>query len=381
MISSRAPVGYCAVASNPVSTNQGFRSLLLDEGIDPFFIRYYVLYSRDYLEEHASGTTFKELSGGALGELLFPIPPLETQRRIVARIDELFSELEDGETALARAREDLEVYRKALLKAAVTGELTADWRAANPCTETGEQLLKRILAERRTRWEADPKNKGKRYKEPAAPDTSALPELPEGWAWAGIEQLIATLRNGLSVKPASSPPGLPILRISAVREMSVSTADVRWLPESVASDGYWVRKGDLLFTRYNGSPDLVGVCGRYRDQQNVLHPDKLMRADPIINDDDLYDFFEMAANTGETRKFIASYTKTSAGQHGVSGDTVKRAPMPLPPENEIRQIMERLSAALTTGIESASALAAIADLNNSLRQSILAAAFKGELVQ
>ena len=128
LISSRAPVGYCAVASIPVSTNQGFRSLVLDEGIDPFFIRYYVLYSRDYLEEHASGTTFKELSGGALGELLFPIPPLETQRRIVARIDELFSELDDGETALARAREDLEVYRKALLKAAVTGELTADWR-------------------------------------------------------------------------------------------------------------------------------------------------------------------------------------------------------------------------------------------------------------
>lgn len=381
LMSVRAPVGPTNIASVRCGIGRGLAAIRPFGGVERSWLRYWFILSQQALVDRATGTTFEAITGNVLRSHYIPVPPLETQQRLVARIDELFSELDDGEAALARAREDLEIYRKALLKAAVTGELTADWRAANPCRETGEQLLKRILAERRARWEANPKNKGKRYKEPTAPDTSGLPELPEGWAWAGIEQLIATLRNGLSVKPASSPPGLPILRISAVREMSVSTADVRWLPESVASDGYWVRKGDLLFTRYNGSPDLVGVCGRYRDQQNVLHPDKLMRADPIINDDDLYDFFEMAANTGETRKFIASYTKTSAGQHGVSGDTVKRAPMPLPPENEIRQIMERLSAALTTGIESASALAAIADLNNSLRQSILAAAFKGELVQ
>ena len=71
------------------------------------------------------------------------------QRAIVARIDELFTELDDGEAALARARADLGTWRKALLKAAVTGELTADWRAANPPTETGADLLARILAERR----------------------------------------------------------------------------------------------------------------------------------------------------------------------------------------------------------------------------------------
>jgi type I restriction enzyme S subunit len=74
----------------------------------------------------------------------------------------------------------VETYRKGLLKAAVTGELTADWRRDNPPQETGEQLLQRILTDRRARWQADPKNARKKYTEPAEPDTDGLPELPEG---------------------------------------------------------------------------------------------------------------------------------------------------------------------------------------------------------
>ena len=110
-----------------------------------------------------------------------PLPPLETQREIVAGIDALFAEVEDGEAALARARADLGTWRKALLKAAVTGELTADWRAVHPPHETGTDLLARILTERRTRWHADPRNKGKRYVEPVGPNTDELPGLPAEW--------------------------------------------------------------------------------------------------------------------------------------------------------------------------------------------------------
>ncbi len=77
--------------------------------------------------------------------MALPIPlRSNVQRSIVARIDELFTDLDDGEAALARARTDLGTWRKALLKAAVTGELTADWRTANPPTETGADLLARI---------------------------------------------------------------------------------------------------------------------------------------------------------------------------------------------------------------------------------------------
>ena len=71
----------------------------------------------------------------------FPLAPLAEQRRIVARVDALFAEIAEGEAALAAARKGLDTFRRALLKAAVSGELTKDWRAANPATETGHDLL------------------------------------------------------------------------------------------------------------------------------------------------------------------------------------------------------------------------------------------------
>lgn len=381
LISSRAPVGYCAIAAGEITTNQGFRSLVCDESIDPFFIRYYVLLSRQYLEANASGTTFKELSGTALSNLLFPVPPIDTQRRIVARIDELFSELDDGEDELARAHTDLENYRKALLKAAVTGELTADWRDDAEAADSGTDLLGTILSDRRIRWEADPSNRGKRYAEPVPPGTQDLPSLPDGWTWAAFGQVIDRLRNGISIKPANTPPGIPILRISSVRAMSVNASDHRWLPTDFEVGDAFAQFGDLLFTRYNGNPELVGVCGRYRSRTPVAYPDKVMCAPPSAVLPALADYLEMAMNAGAARKFVQAYTKTSAGQHGVSGDTVKRTPVPLPPAKEIEKIVTLYQSASALAEEGWRQATDLRSGSTTLRQSILSAAFRGELVQ
>ena len=105
----------------------------------------------------------------------------------------MFSELDAGVAALERARERLKLYRASVLKAAVEGALTADWRAEHPDVEPASALLERILVERRRLWEEDqlrkfaakgkppPKNWRARYKEPIAPDTTGLPTLPKGW--------------------------------------------------------------------------------------------------------------------------------------------------------------------------------------------------------
>ena len=116
-----------------------------------------------------------------------PCPPRGTKIAVIARIDELFTDLDDGEAALARARVDLGAWRKALLKAAVTGELTADWRAANPPTETGADLLARILDERRARWLDEPPQRSKalhRAKQPRGRTNSHLsPRAGHGRRW------------------------------------------------------------------------------------------------------------------------------------------------------------------------------------------------------
>ena len=139
------------------------------------------------------------------------------------------------------------------------------------------------------------------------------------------------------------------------------------------------KRGDLLFTRYNGSPDFVGVCGRFTSDQPVAYPDKLMAAQPVHQDEVIGSFLELACNAGESRRFIEQNTKTTAGQHGVSGETIKAVPIPVPPKQEMAEIMRQVQLALMEQTTATSDMSGFSDGAASLRQSILAAAFRGEL--
>lgn len=136
LFSSRAPIGYCVIASNKISTNQGFKSLILMGNIQPEYIRYYLLGSRDYAESLASGTTFKELSGSRMAQLSVPIPPVAEQRRIVAKLDQLFAQTNNTNTALAHVPNLIKQYTQALLRQAYSGQLSAEWRLG---AKTGSQ--------------------------------------------------------------------------------------------------------------------------------------------------------------------------------------------------------------------------------------------------
>ncbi len=130
------------------------------------------------------------------------IPPFLEQQRIVESIEEQFSLLDDSVTSLQKDLIRLKRAREAVLKFAVEGKITEEWREENSVTETGSELLARILAERRARWEAEelakmsakgivPKDDKwkEKYKEPIAPDAKKLPELPENWCWATVDQI------------------------------------------------------------------------------------------------------------------------------------------------------------------------------------------------
>jgi type I restriction enzyme S subunit len=123
----------------------------------------------------------------------FPVslPPINEQRRIVARIEELFSRLDAGVEALRRARAQLPRYRQSVLQAAVTGKLTAKWRAAHPEVEPAEELLERIAKEK----EAASRNKKIRRDSINDDESTILGKLPETWTWAKWEQ-IGLSQNG-----------------------------------------------------------------------------------------------------------------------------------------------------------------------------------------
>jgi len=135
-----------------------------------------------------SGVQHPRVSFTALSQFPLALPPLPEQHRIVAKIEELFTKLDAGVESLKRAQALLKQYKHAVLKAAVEGKLTEKWREEHKDeVEPASALVKRILKERREKWEAE--HPGKKYKEPEEPHTEGLPELPEGWCWVTVAQL------------------------------------------------------------------------------------------------------------------------------------------------------------------------------------------------
>ena len=124
LFSSRAPIGYVAIAGSELCTNQGFKSIIPNENVDSDYIYYFLKGAKQKAEKVASGTTFKEISLGKFSELEFPLPPKSTQLAIVSKIEELFSELDKGIEQLKTAQQQLKTYRQSVLKWAFEGKLT-----------------------------------------------------------------------------------------------------------------------------------------------------------------------------------------------------------------------------------------------------------------
>lgn len=384
-----------AVNEIPVTVNQDMRAFVPEKGINVRFVAWQIVAKeRDVLSACSKdGTTVASIEGQALARFPFLIAPAAEQTRIVEKLEELLSDLDAGVAELEAAQKKLAQFRQSLLKAAVEGALTAEWRAKNPPAETGAQLLERILAERRARWEAKqlakfaeqgktpPKDWQKKYPEPVRPDTRDLPKLPWGWVWASIDQLSLFVRNGVSKTPNAHDKGFPILRINAVRPMSVRFEECKHieLAGAEAAD-YFIDDGDLLATRYNGSVDLLGVVALVRRAPNMLlHPDKLIRMKPVITGS-LGAWMELAANTGVSRAHIISRVKTTAGQTGISGNDLKKMPIPVPPLDEQTAAALLVENGLSAVRQQVAAIDVSLKQSAAQRQNILRAAFSGQLV-
>ena len=200
--------------------------------IEPRYLAWFLRQDivRDYAVGNASGVggSLMRVRAETFRDFRFPLAPANEQAQIADTLDALFSDVDAGVAALERAGERLKLYRASVLKAAVEGSLTADWRRRNPQAEPGAELLKRILVERRRCWEQDqirkfqerektpPKNWKARYKEPVAPDTAELPPLPEGWCWGSLDH--AGKARPWTLATSTSERGLSLWRCLSIHQ-------------------------------------------------------------------------------------------------------------------------------------------------------------------
>ena len=350
------------------------------------------LNTYDY-RNYVTGTTRLKLNQSMMRKISVPLPPLPEQHRIVAKIKELFTKLDAGINELHKAQSQLKRYRQSVLKAAFEGKLTETWRVEHQDgVEPASVLLERILKERRERWEAEQlermQAKGKmpkddrwkaKYKEPITPDTSGLPELPKGWTWATVEQLLTKIQYGSSKKTSDDSNGVPVLRMGNIVDGKIVLDNLKYLPkEHDEFPELLLNKGDLLFNRTN-SRELVGKTAVYTGIPNPCSFASYLirvRFNPRI-DSMIVAYY---INSVYGKDWILSVVSQQAGQANVNGTKLKLLAVPMPPGKEQQILVEKVEHLLSVADEVEKTVTAELKRAEQLRQSILKKAFSGELV-
>lgn len=362
-----------------------FHVLRPPEGIVPKYL-YYFVSSKSFrmnAEHNMTGAVGqRRVPTTYFSQADIPLPPLAEQRRIVGKVEELFSELDEGVANLKQARAQLAVYRQALLKHAFEGHLTADWRTKHaPELESADQLLARLLQERRTKW----KGRG-RYSEPEPPKTENQGSLPEQWVWASPEQLSSFENYSLAIGPFGSnlkvsdykEAGVPLVFVRNIRSSQFRGVRTIYVTPGKAEElrAHSVSGGDILITKMGEPPGDAAIYPKSEPDAVITADCIKLRLSPLLTHSR---YFLHAINSGMVRQQIINIS-SGVAQQKVSLGRFSSIAIPLPPLAEQERIVNELDAQLSA----IDVVEADIDLNlqkaEALRQSILKKAFAGELV-
>lgn len=371
--------GLCSADMYPIST-------ILER---QYLFRYMLSESFLSAVHQAAGNrvVLPKINQEQLNDVAVPIAPLPEQRRIVAKIEALQERSGRAAKALEEVGPLLEQFRQSILADAFSGRLTADWREKNPNVEPARELLARIRTERRQRWEqaelAKYESKGKqppkgwkeRYQESPAMEGADLPPIPSSWAWTSADDVCSQITDGEHIQPPYTSTGLPMLTAKHVRDGHITFEDAGLISEDDFSRCL-ARcspvEGDLLIVSVGattGRTALVPKCSPFALVRSVL----LLK--PLLNSELLlawtkspWCFDWMTKASGATAQAHLYITAT------------KRMPVPVPPIDEQNEILRIVNKSVEVYRQIVDLLTTSQSDLTQLNQSILAKAFRGELV-
>lgn len=350
-------------------------------------LTYFIQYISSKLPSHGYARHYQHLAKENL-----PLPPLNEQHRIVAKIEALFSELDNGMANLKAAQQQLKTYRQALLKHAFEGKFTAEWRAQNADKlESAETLLARIAQARTQRyqeqlsaWQANKTNTAKPASKPKAPkplapltpeELAELPELPEGWGWARVGDVCDVVRGG-SPRPAGDARfyggNIPFLKVADItRDTSIYLKTFNYtITEAGLAKTRKITPNTLLLSNSGATLGVPKIC-----MIDATMNDGVAAFLGLEQDELLFHYYFWQSKTDQLRNI-----DQGAAQPNLNTDLIKETCIPVCSKferikleetlvNQFSQI-DQLEQTITTALQQADAL----------RQSILKKAFSGQLV-
>jgi len=332
-----------------------------------------------YIAAAHGGAGLAHITKGKFEQSTLRVAPLNEQQRIVAEIDKQFSRMDNAVAGLKRVQGNLRRYRASVLKAACEGHLVPTEaelaRKEGRDYEPAGQLLNRILVERRSKWESDqfqnmvadnkpPKNdewKGK-YPRPVFPQTSGLPELPEGWIWASIDQ-IAECLDGRRI-PINKEE-----RAKRIGDVPYYGANGRvgWIDDFLFDEPLILVVEDETFVGRT-IPFSYLITGRawVNNHAHVLRPTRAVVPAYLNHSLMFYPFTPL--------------TTGSTGRRKLTQGALMAAPYPLPPKEEQVRIVSTVERLISTVDNVFSISDARRQTATVLRNAVLRNAFLGRLV-
>lgn len=380
LFTSRAPIGYVAIASNPVATNQGFKSVVPFLSESSRFIALVLKTFAPDVDRKAPGTTFKEVSGKIVAGIAFPLPPLAEQHRIVAKVDELLTlcdrlEEQHGTREATRNRlttatlsrltapdtdeqsfrnharfaldilptlttrpDQIKALRQTILDLAVRGKLVEQ----EPEDESATELFKRLSKAKEEAFAAEDLRK----RQPVSKSAQELGSVdaPGSWVQAKFDDVLVIVSGVTKGQKLSDHESIEanymrvanvqrgFLDLSVVKKIKVRTTDVV---------RYRLECGDVLMTE-GGDWDKLGRAAVWRGQiSDCIHQNHVFRLRPP-SPELLPEWVVLFANSAVGRSFFAEASKRTTNLASINMTQLRSCPLPLPPTSEQRRIVAKV---------------------------------------
>lgn len=357
LFSSRAPVGYVAISLNEVTTNQGFKSFVLPEGLDSRFVYFYLRHIKPIAEIMATGTTFKELSGSSAARLPLVIAPFNEQKRIADKLDALLARVDASRERLDRIPLILKRFRQAVLAAATSGQFTEDWREENFDIEPATNLVKQ-----------------KRFTLAASDDN--LPLLPDNWEWVALGNYAQCSRGRFSVRPRNDPAYFngehPFIQIG-----------------NLPSEGGWItahkqtlnEKGLAVSKKFPKGTVVIAIVGATIGNTGILAYDMCFTDSMVgIDSGDEISNRYIELFLRHRKEEIRQTSYAGGGQPNIKLEVLNPYPLALPPLAEQHEIVCRVEVLFAYADRLEARYQAARTQVDRLTPALLTKAFRGELV-
>jgi type I restriction enzyme S subunit len=360
----------------------------------------YFLNQVDY-HNYVTGTTRLKLNQSSMRKILIKLPPPSEQHRIVEKIEELFSELDNGVASLKKALEQLKTYRQAVLKWAFEGKLTEKWRNTHQDSlEDADTLLEQIKAERKRHYQQqledwkqalkEWENNGKETKKPTKPqqpkdlppltkeELGNLPSLPNGWMWTNFCNVTYKIGDIDHKMPRDYPNGYPYLSTGNLQQdgiidfenaKTISPEDFDRLSLKIQP-----QRGDIIFPRYGtiGRNFLVNFDKKFLVSYSCAIIKNITK---IMNEKFVFYYSLSPYIKKEIKRYVKETTQANIGIASIESFV-----FPLCSELEQTQIVQEIESRLSVCDQLEATLTENLNKAEALRQSILKRAFEGKLV-